>query len=577
MNSIQCTLLAICLFIATGTVAQTSTFNILDYKKNHSLTYENTIAAYKKLAEKFDVAKMIRVGDADCGKDLYVFIIDKDKKFDPKNEESKAVLMINNGIHPGEPCGIDGCINFATNLLKDPKFEDKMKNVVIGIIPVYNVGGSINRGCCSRANQNGPAEYGFRGNSKNLDLNRDFIKMDSQNADIFVKIFHGLNPDVLVDTHTSNGADYQYTMTLLTTQLDKLNPKMSSMVKTEMLPDLFSKMKEVGFPMAPYVNSMGPTPDSGIYDYMESPRFCTGYGALFNTIGFTTETHMWKPFSDRVQSTYEFLKVIGEYTNANFADIKQARKAAFAHDATKTDFELEWKLDTSKHDLFSFMGYEAEYFTSEVTGQETYRYNRDKPWTKDIKYYNRYNATNVVKRPKYYVIPQAWEDVIDRLRANEVEMSRIGSDTSFIVQSYYIDNYDTKSKPYEGHYLHSNVTTIKKEQMISFLKGDYLIKTDQRNVRFAIETLEPTAVDSYFAWNFFDEILQQKEYFSHYIFEEKAAQMLKDDLVLAAEFKAMKQEDTEFAANHWGQLYWIYQRSDNYESSHMRYPVFRIE
>jgi len=435
----------------------------------------------------------------------------------------------------------------------------------------------LNRGCCSRANQNGPEAYGFRGNARNLDLNRDFIKMDSENAKLFATIFHRLNPDVLVDTHTSNGADYQYTMTLLTTQLDKLNLKLSSMVKTKMLPELYSKMAEKDFPMSPYVHTMGPTPDDGIYDYLESPRFCTGYGALFNTIGFTTETHMWKPFPARVQSTYEFLKIVRSYTNENHSAIKLARKAAFEHDQSKTSFELGWVLDTTKYEQFNFMGYEAEYYKSEVTGQETFRYNRKKPWTKDIRYYNRYQATNVIEKPQFYVVPQAWQEVISRLKYNEVKLTPLTSDTSFIVQSYYIEDYDTGKRPYEGHYLHRDVKVRKEEQLVSFMKGDFLISTNQRNVRFAVETLEPQATDSYFAWNFFDEILQQKEYFSHYVFEEKAAQMLKDDPALAEEFKAKKDKDEAFAGNHWGQLYWIYQRSDNYEPSHSQYPVFRVE
>ena len=93
---------------------------------------------------------------------------------------------------------------------------------MIVIIPVYNVGGALNRGSYSRANQNGPEAYGFRGNARNLDLNRDFIKCDSRNARSFNRLFNQWKPDVFVDTHTSNGADYQYVMTLISTQKDRL-------------------------------------------------------------------------------------------------------------------------------------------------------------------------------------------------------------------------------------------------------------------------------------------------------------------------------------------------------------------
>lgn len=62
---------------------------------------------------------------------------------------------------------------------KDLKFDN---NVTFSFILCYNVGGMMNRSSSSRANQDGPEEYGFRGNSQNLDLNRDFIKMDSEEA-----------------------------------------------------------------------------------------------------------------------------------------------------------------------------------------------------------------------------------------------------------------------------------------------------------------------------------------------------------------------------------------------------------
>ncbi|HAE30151.1 MAG TPA: hypothetical protein DCF89_03475, partial [Flavobacteriales bacterium] len=257
----------IVLFVITSLISLDciGQINIQQYKNNHSLTYENTISAYKKLDEKFEDGRLIEMGKADCGKPIYLFVIDPTKTFDKTSFKNRTVLMINNGIHPGEPCGIDASINFVNDLMNDSNFIRRMENLVIGIIPIYNVGGSLNRGCCSRANQNGPETYGFRGNARNLDLNRDFIKRDSENAKIFAKIFHFLDPDVLVDTHTSNGADYQHVMTLLTTQLDKLNPSLSDLCRTDLVPTLYEKMKETGYIMSPYVNTLQSIPDSGLY------------------------------------------------------------------------------------------------------------------------------------------------------------------------------------------------------------------------------------------------------------------------------------------------------------------------
>jgi len=163
------------------------------------------------------------------------------------------------------------------------------------------------RGSFSRANQNGPIEYGFRGNALNLDLNRDFIKCDSKNALAFNSLFTKVRPHLMVDTHVSNGADYQPTLTLITTQSDKLGRSQGEFLRTVLEPALFERMEATPFPMVPYVHTMGRTPESGIEGFLETARFATGYAALFGTIGLTTETHMLKPFKDRVEATYLFL------------------------------------------------------------------------------------------------------------------------------------------------------------------------------------------------------------------------------------------------------------------------------
>lgn len=565
-------LFSLVLFMLYGT---TSAQSILDYKKNHSQTYANAIRMYQDLADRYKGAKLVEAGQTDCGKPLHLFIIDADGDFNPEN--GKLHLLINNGIHPGEPCGIDASIKFANDLLASAKFKALVQDLTICIIPVYNIGGALNRGCCSRANQNGPEEYGFRGNARNLDLNRDFVKLDSENARSFTKIFQKWNPDILVDTHTSNGADYQYVLTLITTQLDKLNPVYRSFMKDKMLPTLYGDMDEKGFPMVPYVHSIDQTPDNGIYDYLETPRYATGYAAQFNTIGFTTETHMWKPFPDRVESTYAFLNTIRDYASTNASTLKKLRKMAFDRDAKSNRFPLNYVIDTSQFDLLSFKGYEVETYNSAITGLPTYRFNRDKPYEKDIRYYNRYTPIDEITQPKFYLIPQAWKETINRLKWNKIEMQQLERDTTLVVTGYYLDDSEMQSQLYEGHYFHKGVRVQPKTLSIQFAKGDYLISTNQKKVRFIIEQLEPHAVDSYFAWNYFDAVLGQKEYFSAYIFEQKAEQMLEENPQLKKELEKAKKENKQLRNNHWMQLYFLYQQSENYEPTHKLYPVYRIE
>ena len=543
------------------------------YRDNVTPTYKELIQFYQELDENYKEAKLINIGKSDIGEPMYVFILNKDKYFEKDDFEDKAVLLINNGIHPGEPCGVDASLNLAHNWLKKEQLPD---NVIIAILPMYNVGGALNRSCCSRANQNGPAEYGFRGNGRNLDLNRDFIKTDSKNAKVFTKLFHWLNPDVFIDAHATNGADYEYVMTLITTQPDKLGGDLGKFVRNKMEPSIYAEMDKKGVLMSPYVNVFGRTPEEGgITGFLETPRYSTGYSALFNTIGFTTEAHMWKPYPKRVEATMNIIQVIKTYTNENYQLIKQLRKAAFNKQGMQRNFEINWTLDTTKVEMISFRGYKSSRPISDVTGLPQLQYHQDQPEEQQIPYYNHFEAFEFARRPDYYIIPQAWTEVIEQLKLNNIKIDTLTKDQEKEVEAYYILDHTTRNAPYEGHYLHQNVKVKKQKMTLPFKSGDYRISTHQRNVRYLMETLEPHAPDAFFAWNYFDEILQQKEWFSDYVFEQKAKELIKNDPELKAKFETAKKDDPALAKNAWKQLEWIYRHSHYYESTHNRYPVYR--
>ena len=221
---------------------------------------------------------------------------------------------MNNAIHPGEPCGVDATMMLTRDILegKVPIPED----LVLVLIPFYNISGGLNRNGYSRANQVGPEAHGFRGNARNLDLNRDFVKCDSKNARSFNLLFNKWQPHVMIDNHTSNGADYQYVMTLIATQKDRLAPELSNVLTENMLPDLYDQMADKGYEMTPYVYARN-TPDEGIAGFLDYGRFSSGYASLHHTISFMPETHMLKPYKDRVWSTYEFMASMIRYLDGN--------------------------------------------------------------------------------------------------------------------------------------------------------------------------------------------------------------------------------------------------------------------
>ncbi|HKB45773.1 MAG TPA: M14 family zinc carboxypeptidase, partial [Chitinophagaceae bacterium] len=507
------------------------------YLDNKTVTYDEAISFYQQLDSGYEKAKLLTYGLTDSGKPLHLFVISSDVDFNPASlhKKNKRIILINNAIHPGEPDGVDASIKWCEDILKRNLYDSLLKNTVVCIIPVYNIDGALNRGCCNRANQNGPEEYGTRANGQNLDLNRDFIKCETMNTRSFIEIFQVWDPDIFIDTHVSDGADYQYVMTLISSQHDKLTPVLGTFMKNTVTPFLFAEMKRNGNEMTPYVNTINEIPDDGIAGFLETPRFSTGYAALFNTLGFVTETHMFKPYKERVEATAQFfaavLKFTSRYSNAIFAKRKEAKK----NSASQKQFPLSWTLDTTQFETISFKGFEAKHKPSSVTGLQRLYYDRNAAFVKPIKFFDAYKSDKV-DAPYAYVIPQAWNRVIERLKWNGIEMKKLERDTMLDVEVYYITDFKTPPDAYEGKYLHSDTQVRKEKQQLQYLAGDYIIELNQPRNRYIVETLEPQATDSYFSWGFFDAILQQKEWFSDYVFEDTAAEILKNNPSLKAEF-----------------------------------------
>jgi len=532
-------------------------------------TYDEMIAFYKSAEENSAEVTLQSFDQTDIGLPLHLVTYTS-----PNADENALNLLINNGIHPGEPDGIDASMLLIRDLINEK--IDLPDNLILHIIPAYNLGGMLNRNSTSRANQNGPKAYGFRGNARNYDLNRDFIKMDTNNMEAFAEIYHSINPDVYVETHVSNGADYQYTLTHLLTQHNRLGHGLGEFIENEFKPQLEQQLRDKNLLITPYVNVFGRTPEAGFSQFLDSPRYSTGYTALWNTLGMLIETHMLKPYDKRVYSTKAMLESIMTLSAKHQDKIKSKRQENFKTFSSDTYYKFDYVVDSTQFEILDFKGYEASYIKSKVTDQKRLKYDTTKAFVKPVKYFNHYKASDSLRIPDYYIVKSAWKKVIEKLNINHVEMQELEKDTLVEVERYRIKDYKTVNSPYEGHYLHYNtdVTTIKDSILIK--KGDWLISTQQNSMKYLVEVLEPELKDSFFNWNFFDSILQRKEGFSAYVFEDYAEEFLKNNPDVKLDFIMKKTSDEAFRNNAYAQLNWLYKQSPLYEEAHLSYPVFRV-
>ncbi|MFO7754929.1 MAG: M14 family zinc carboxypeptidase [Bacteroidales bacterium] len=556
----------------------------LKYDENLSLEYHEVIDAYRQLAHHYPEARLVEMGDTDIGKPLHLFMISGDHDFNPASirEKGKCIMLVNNGIHPGEPEGIDASIQFVWDILRD---RDNMKHyldsVVIGIIPLYNIGGALDRSKYYRTNQDGPVYKGRRRNARNLDLNRDFAKQETKNARSFARTFQFLNPDVFLDTHTTNGSDHQYTITLIPTLYSKLDPAMGPFFKNELLPDLYKRMADNSdYEMIPYIRMRNYTGNirDGIMAFYDGPFYSTGYASLFNSYAFMTENLVYKYFPDRVRSVIDFLKQLTALSYDNCSEIRRTKDEADNNIKEQDEYILDWEIDLSFSEPLLFKGY--EYVRPEPSEGRRTRgyYDRNRLWTDTIPYFTKYDPVLTVSSPPAYIIPQAWSDIADKLSDNQVFLYRLEEDTILDVESYYIENAEPSGRSNQGHYINRNIELRTVKQKMQYYKGDYVVMCNQHANKYIVEMLEPHAPNSFFAWNFFDAILESHDFYSMLSFESQLMEMLETDEQLRAEFERMKAEDEEFASDRMAQLQFLYERSPMYEIEKFNglYPVGRL-
>ena len=552
-----------------------SSYGQYEMSSNKTPSYHELVNILTIMADSSDKIQLYSMGSSDYGLPIYLCIVNggSDSTNTFKKARGETTILFNNAIHPGEPDGINAMLIWLKDVIDMSLTIENMP--VVAFVPAYNIGGMMNRSSMSRANQNGPDEYGFRGNAQNLDLNRDFIKMDSKNAFTFAKIFHALDPDIFVDNHVSNGADYQYTLTYITSLKDRLAPSLRKIIQESLLPALHKEIKSnYSFDLFPYVDLRGKTPDKGIVSFNDLPRYSMGYASLFQSISFTVETHMLKPFPDRVRATYAFMDELINWTSSHKKLIETARIKARAFNSSNSHFFHNYKIFDSSTDSILFKGYEHSFPKHKITGIKRLKYDTSAPYEKQVPYFDVFHPSDTVLVPQYYYIGKQEKDVIKRLKANKIKMVRIKSDTNLQLGVFKVTGFESSNKPYEGHFQLRNPQIEMETRLVHLKPGDWKISSKQDKALFIHSVLQPKAEDSYLIWNFFDSYLQQKEYFSSYVFVDKIGEILKQDPELKKKYKAKLKEDDSFRSSEWEQLYYIYKNSPYFEATYGILPVY---
>ena len=176
----------------------------------------------------------------------------------------------------------------------------------------------------NRINQNDPNELGARATAQRINLNRDFVKADSPEMKNWLKFYTEWDPELFIDVHVTNGADFQYVITYATEDAGFIDGRLKDWTKTVFEPQLNRYMEKTDYPIFPYFSfkEYG-KPEKGFTIDPFPPQYSNGYASSKNRIGLLLENHIYKPYKDRVYATYYLLEGAIKTMNQNGARLRE--------------------------------------------------------------------------------------------------------------------------------------------------------------------------------------------------------------------------------------------------------------
>jgi len=552
-----------------------------DYRETPN--YDDTIAFARRLAHASSIIEYEGFGFSGQGRELPLIIASETQTFTAAaaKTEGKAVVLIQACIHSGEPDGKDAGFALLRDIAITQTVTGILNNAVLLFIPIYNTDGHERSSPYNRINQNGPADMGWRTTSTYQNLNRDYMKADTPETRAWLNLWHQWQPDLFIDCHVTDGADYRCNITFHHEHHDGVDSAVLAWERDIFDDKVASATEAAGNVISWYLEFIDNRElELGTRDFNGSPRFSTGYVPLRNRPGILIETHMLKDYRSRVIGTYDFLKAALVEVNRDPERLRTIGREADERtiNAAKTydpdaRFPLDFEL-TDEATPFALKAFSYETEQSDVSGDLRVIYGRE-PLDLTVPIYQTLRVTKAVAPPLYYIVPAQWKEIISVLKAHGAQMKTLAAFTSLEVESYRFTNVNWPRDPFEGRHMpHFDVEQTVETRV--FPPGSAVVPVGQKLGRVILNLLEPHAPDSLARWGFFNAIFEEKEYAEHYVLEDLARQMMANDAALEREFRQRLAQDAEFAASPSERLRFFYKRSPYWDPQMNLYPVGRI-
>ncbi len=486
------------------TVAERSDFT-------ETAAYADVMALIERLDERSDHLRRVSLGTTHEGRDIPLLIIADPpiETPDQARASGKLILFAFGNIHAGEVCGKEALMMLARELARDAD-HPLLDDIIFVIAPIYNADGNERFAPVedNRPGQNGPVRTGQRANAQDLDLNRDYIKLEAPETRGLVKLLTDWDPHITIDTHTTNGSHHRYTLTFDAPTNPTGAREPIEYVRETLLPEVSKRLlARTGYDTFFYgdFNREHTTWST----YSAQPRFGGPYQGLRGQMSILSEAYSYASFKDRVLCTLEFVSEIATYAVENRETIidihDRARAEITARGANPQPDDvigIRHRMAAHNH-LVIAKGWEYE----EDPARSRRPVPTDQPHDYPVVHLGRFEPTHSVNRPYAYLIPPGprIDHILELLRLHGVESEPFVGAAR--VQTYTIDAIDVAPQNFQGHRLRLIDATAHERDVVFEEESATLIRMAQPLGTLIVYMLEPESEDGFAAWDLFGEQL----------------------------------------------------------------------
>lgn len=544
--------------------------------------YDEVIALCAQFAQRYpDAVRCIEFGTTPEGRPMKALVATRSGAFTPEQGRAKGipVLLVQGGIHAGEPDGKDAGFLALREALEGEAAAGALDRQVLLFVPVFNVDGHERFGRWNRPNQRGPEEMGWRTTAQNLNLNRDYVKADAPEMQAMLALVNAWDPIVYVDLHVTDGAKFRQDVSY---QIEPVHAG-DTQLRADGLALRGAIVDAVAargaHPLTFYPSFVEEdNPASGFVDGVATPRFSHGYFQLRNRFGMLVETHSWKEYPVRVKITRDTIVALLEQTAAHGSDWLADARAADARAAKLggTAVPLDWKA-TGKVRTVDFLGYAYTRTPSDISGALMTRYDEATPQLWKLPLRDEIVPGRSIVAPKAgYLVPAAHAAWVGaKLAQHGIEFRRLDAALPAAeVEAFRATEATFDARSVEGHQ-RLDVTGDWKPETHDVAAGALFVPIAQAKARLLMALLEPQAPDALAAWGEFNNAFERKEYMESYVAEEVAREMLAKDPALKARFEQRLRDDKAFAGDPRARLDFFYRLHPSWDERYLLYPVLR--